>query len=470
MKNVRIPTVLAVVFALCAAVLCNKLLLKHQTGSSESSWFDAGCSDTNEDGTLAGCGAVLASPYSVWPPKKEDEPPDTAHVPVAFLGLVYYSTIAIWLIGVGSPSRDRRWVHLFPLLLVGAGLAGSIFFVYIMSTKLGEWCPWCMATHVLNLLMAVCIVLMWPRRGAVKKPVTEGDPSKAANILPHPSLRLAFITVLAIIFVAKAEDQTAAKRRFMQVSSSNKQAFDQCKDAFLQLRRKVSEGKNPWLSAKHVHVPVDEDDPVRLMRTDATNPMELIVFSDFECPGCKRLAGFLETAVAKLFDHNLKLVFKHYPLNADCNPQTRTKKHRFACLGAKMAEASRVIGGDAAFWKVHDYLFKHQDQLRRGLLSVEAVADEAGLDAASLRSTMNSANVIEHIQKNTEQAHSAGIKGTPSLYMLGRYVDPVIREEITFWDRIAEGYWKSRQVSRPESTKIPTTAPTPGTQDRTGDP
>ncbi|MFQ5495679.1 MAG: vitamin K epoxide reductase family protein, partial [Phycisphaerae bacterium] len=144
MKLSKMVSLAAVLLAAAAAVLCYHLLVKHVTGSSGAAWFDAGCRDAGEKGGGADCAAVLASPYSYWPPKRVDEAPNTPHIPVAFLGLVYYSVLGVWLIGVGRPSRARRWLHLVPMVTIGLGLAGSVYFTFIMFTMLEEWCPWCL--------------------------------------------------------------------------------------------------------------------------------------------------------------------------------------------------------------------------------------------------------------------------------------------------------------------------------------
>ena len=153
---------LAIVIALAAAFVSFNLLAKHLSGTTGATWFEAGCSPQSE-GSRVSCAAVLASPYAYLPFKRDGDPQGTPHVPVAFAGLLYYSVIAVWLIGVGRPSFSRRWLHLLPLGVVAAGLVGSAFFTYIMFSKVDQWCPWCLVTHVLNVILAMLLVLMKSR-------------------------------------------------------------------------------------------------------------------------------------------------------------------------------------------------------------------------------------------------------------------------------------------------------------------
>ena len=76
------------------------------------------------------CTEVLASPYSYFPPKHgKNVPAGLPHIPVAFIGLMYYSTLLAWLVGVGRPAYAKRGLHYAAFLLVALGLGGSAYFV-----------------------------------------------------------------------------------------------------------------------------------------------------------------------------------------------------------------------------------------------------------------------------------------------------------------------------------------------------
>jgi hypothetical protein len=94
------------VCALVASVVCYQLVERHVTGLSGPAWFELGCSD-KPGGAAAGCAEVLASPYSYFP--------GLPHIPVAFIGLMYYSTLLAWLVGhwhcVREPSESAQGVE-----------------------------------------------------------------------------------------------------------------------------------------------------------------------------------------------------------------------------------------------------------------------------------------------------------------------------------------------------------------------
>lgn len=475
MTKGAIATALAIVFSLLAATVCYQLLQKH-AGQSTAGWFEAGCSEASGG---ADCAAVLQSPYAYLPPKHPGEGPGKAHIPSAFLGLVYYSMLAVWLMGVGRPSITRRWLHLAPMGLTALGLSGSFVFLYIMFTKLDEWCPWCVVTHGLNAAIALCLVLMWrwvdvgtsgSGSAPQQEPTEHSDQQDgAATVLPTPSPsgRLVFITALAVVSVMFGESQMLGNVNLAARANSAAVGFDQCMAAMDEVGGDPKALFRAFMQSPFKQVQVRADDPVRNAEQLSDAAFEVIVFSDFECRGCKRVAKFLEEEVSPLFDGDLKILYKHFPLNSDCNPVATTKMHKHACDGARLAEGARTIGGNSAFWKAHDYLFANQNQLKQGMITVEHIAKAANVDVEKLRSAIDSADIATRIMEDAKQGRELGLTGTPMVFLAGRPVRKIARFSIRFWDRLAKQYWvKNRKVKRPEHTVLQREAVIRGIQGR----
>ena len=349
MTKPKLVTFLAILFALAATTVSYELLRKHVTGAPGPGWLEAGCGASLTKGGTD-CAAVLASPYSYLPPRRDDEPPGTQHLPVAFLGLVYYSVLSIWLIGIGRPSPSKRWLHLVPLGLVALGLAGSTYFLVIMFTKLDEWCLWCLVTHILNLLIAVCLWLMGPWAfGATvpaEAPPTSSPASASGMPHAHPSRRLILTTLLAVSLAFFGQVQMLGKTGLARQATAWKQGFDQCGAFINRLKSDTDMLVHHWQYSKRHSMAIRPDDPARGGRRGQAAPLTAVVYSDFECPSCQRLAVFLITKVEPLFEGDLRVVFKHFPLNSDCNPQTTVRTHLHACAAATIAEAAprRFVG------------------------------------------------------------------------------------------------------------------------------
>ncbi len=144
-----------------------------------------------------------------------------------------------------------------------------------------------------------------------------------------------------------------------------------------------------------------------LGRPDA--PVSVVEFSDFTCPYCQQLRPRLEEFI-RSHESQAKLYYKPFPLQS----------HPRSFEAAETAEWARAQG---IFWPVHDALFEHPRELSDDDLA--ATAERLGGDPADLRSALETHRHRARIQASQQEARSAGITGTPTLYFDGRrYVLP----------------------------------------------
>ncbi|HNQ21684.1 MAG TPA: vitamin K epoxide reductase family protein [Phycisphaerae bacterium] len=486
--------VVAVVLALAAAYISYLLLLEHVTGSAGPSWFEAVCQadagtttpansadaagatsksgemSTNEASNAAGpasptegagapgtstptrgagepqaytrdCDTVLKGDYGVWPPRKPGDPDNVRRTPVAFLGLLYYSFLAVWFVGVGSPSRDRLWVHFFPLGMVTTGLAGSAFFTWIMFTREEAWCPWCLVTHGLNLALAVCLLLAWPPRPRGASLVSVGS---------RPSARQALAALVAMALAAYGHFALLGalhQRRLVLTAEANVQQLQQLVDRLKGDRTRMMAR---WLREEKRTITLRADDPVAPFQ-HGEKTLQVVVFSDFQCPFCKQVAQFLEKDAQPLFDRHMRIIFKHYPLHPQCNANVKTAVHKMSCYTSALAEAARLQGGNDAFWKAHDYLFEHQRETEK--LSIDAFSQALGLDPERVRDDMKSEQAARRIWEDVGEGQKCQLRATPSVFINGRYVESLMVRDVEFWDAVADQYWRTIGKPRPEHTK-----------------
>jgi uncharacterized membrane protein len=452
------------------------LLRKHLTGTSGYAWFEAGCPVDSPESKVS-CAAVLKSPYSYWPVKKPaatGSPAAAEGYPVAFLGIVYYSMLFVWFVGIGRPSRGRRWVHLVPLLLVGFGLAGSAYFMYIMFAKLEEWCPWCVVTHGLNLLIALCVVLAWPRPRRAADPQETAEAATAASRLgrmpraarpepaapaiepARPSWRLAGVTTLAIGLLVFGEMQFLGRVNTLLSQSSSQGELNALREMFRQITGDPNRLLKLWDVSEQRNIPIRPDDPIRHFAMPDDRPfLDAVVFSDMECPSCKTKGEFITHQASPLFGGRMRLIYKHFPLDSTCNSQVKGIGHKNACTAAKIAEAARIQGGPSAFWRVHDLLFSRQKPVG-GLdgLDPREVATTLGFDADRLTADMNSPAVAQRLAEDAELAKKLGIRHTPMIFVHGKEVESYAATVIGFWDALAESYWASIEMPRPDSARM----------------
>lgn len=446
--------VVAVALTVVAAAISYDLLGEHIGGTAGSRLIAASCGDDAGGGD---CSAVVAGDYGYLPPKRPDEPAGSVHVPSALLGMVYYSLLGVWLVGIGPPSRGRRWLHLIPLALMFVGLAFSVYFIYIMKWVVEAWCQWCLVTHACNFLVFIAVILMWPRKKTSDSPVAETSatpegakvetpaPASAARFAaaPHPSLRslfMTFITGFAILFaeVELVNYKLVARERDMYVTEIQR------------IGGNPTELFQKWQVAKPIGISLRDDEPDRSVPHD--NPPVCVIVSDFQCPHCKRVADFLEDEVQPLFAGHLKIVFKHFPLDKSCNRYVSKTLHKHACRVAIMAEAARLVGGSEAFWKAHDYLFAHQKEL--GKITPAVLAEAIGISADALTEKMESEIAQTRVTEDIDLARQIKVTGTPRVYIADRPIDRLARRNIRFWDLVAGEWWKQSRAPRPASTTL----------------
>ncbi len=113
------------------------------------------------------------------------------------------------------------------------------------------------------------------------------------------------------------------------------------------------------------------------------------------------------------FPDDLRLVYRHFPLNS----------HDKAAISTQAAEAAGLQG---KFWEMHDLLFAERDAWVNLSVSdfeqwVTDKAEELGLDAQQFSSDLNSANLVEFSKEAFEKNAAIGMPGTPFLMVNGRY-------------------------------------------------
>ncbi len=483
-----IVQVLAVLLCGAAAMISYMLLTKHVTGSSGSNWFEAVCGGGDEGHTStafsqrANCSSVLASPHSFWPPKRVNEPRGTPHIPVALLGLVYFSLLGVWLVGVGRPSYGRRWFHIITLVWVVCGLAGSLRYTYIMFTSLNEWCPWCLLIHAFNFLIVVCTLLLWPRvpkdvsqkvKRVASRPsmdhqkITAGEPLSTTPVpSSHPTFSPSAVRVAGTLGVMAIAVYGDVGQSAVLTARNTRASLEQCVSAVKRIRGDTATLVKNYDLAKPCRITITPDDPVRASARPDQHAWDLVVFSDFLCPACRRFADFLEKMVQPLFEKRLRVVFKHCPLDRACNVHVSRTTHRDACIAAYLTVAAQKRGGNDMFWRAHDLLFARQRQGGRfSRDDIASVAGELGLDRDQLVTDMQSPNVAARVAEDTDLAGNCGVMGTPAVFLNGKRVDSLAIMEVGFWDEIANRFWIEAGEKRPMSTRRRDSSATPDSRD-----
>lgn len=155
-------------------------------------------------------------------------------------------------------------------------------------------------------------------------------------------------------------------------------------------------------------------------------PVTIVVFSDFECPFCKRAEETLAT-IRQTYADKVRIVWRDLPL----------PRHLRAEPAAELARAARAQRGDEGFWTAHDLLFAAQPGFEDA--DLERIAKEAKLDVKKAMSSVRAKAYKQAIDDDGEVADDFEANGTPHFFINGRRLagaksfdtfKPIVDEEI----------------------------------------
>lgn len=137
-------------------------------------------------------------------------------------------------------------------------------------------------------------------------------------------------------------------------------------------------------------------------------------FADYQCPTCasvhprmKELTGF--------YGNRIKFIYRSYPL---------TQIHKNAFPAAVAAEAAGMQG---KFWAMQDQLFNNQQEWSNSAEPqklFEGYAEKIGLDIPKFQSDVVGMAAKQRVEADLARARSAGIDGTPTIFINGKKLAP----------------------------------------------
>ena len=150
-------------------------------------------------------------------------------------------------------------------------------------------------------------------------------------------------------------------------------------------------------------VSADADDDARIGSPNA--PVEIIEFSDFQCPFCGRVVPTMKQIVEEYGD-KVTIVYRDFPLDSI---------HPLATPAAMAAECVREKGGDEAFFEYHDKIFDNQQSLSDS--NLKKWGQELGYD---IESCLDSQKYLSEVKNDLSDAQAAGGRGTPYFVINGK--------------------------------------------------
>jgi protein-disulfide isomerase len=136
----------------------------------------------------------------------------------------------------------------------------------------------------------------------------------------------------------------------------------------------------------------------------AKAPVTIVMFSDYQCPFCKRGEDVIDQ-VMKTYGDKVRLVFRDFPL--PMHPNARPA-----------AEAANCANAQGKFWDYHAKLFANQSKLDES--DLKTYAKDLGLDEAKFAKCLSDKPYKAAIDKDVEDGSKVGVNGTPAFFINGR--------------------------------------------------
>ena len=141
--------------------------------------------------------------------------------------------------------------------------------------------------------------------------------------------------------------------------------------------------------------------------------LQLIKFSDFQCPACRTLSKALHK-IAKKYKGKINMQYMFYPLDNNCNPDVNRAFHPLACEAAYLASCL-----PDKFKQVETDIFDNQESLSKKWLTQYAKKE-------NVYECYTSPSTKEKVIDIIRAANPYQIKGTPTLIVNGKKIDRLI--------------------------------------------
>lgn len=339
-------------------------------------------------------------------------------LPVSGLAAGVYLAMltASLFIGPATQSPVRRLAWRAMLVMVGAIAGSAVWFIFVQDRIIGAFCPYCMATHVAGLLLAVLVLWRAPMQlGAHSANVARS--MDATTTTPDQDVSRAgsrrvigLLPVIGPVLVGLALAGILAA----------------CEVGFAP-RTVYRDGQS------QVHLPVLNPHAVPLIGSPDA-PYVVTLLFDYNCPHCQRLHFMLKEAVDR-YGGKLAFALCPAPLNSHCNPYVPRDVGEFAdsCELAKIGLAVWLAKRKA--FPVFDtwmYSFDSGDHWQpRSLDAAKAKAIEL-VGQAKFDAAMSDPWVARYLQTSIGIFGDTGGRGVPKLVFGSRWVIPEPRDAEDF--------------------------------------
>ena len=162
------------------------------------------------------------------------------------------------------------------------------------------------------------------------------------------------------------------------------------------------------LAAGRARKPFSPAAPAFRQRGPADAPLQMVEFSDFQCPACRAAEPPLRS-IFSVYAGKLHFIFKDFPL----------RMHEWAKPAAVAAECAGLQG---KFWEYHDRLYDKQDEWTNGKADdfFTAYAKDLKLDLPAWQACRKEPAATAAYEADMKDGDDAWVSATPTFFINGR--------------------------------------------------
>ncbi len=342
-------------------------------------------------GTHFNCEVIDSSPYS-----------EIFGLPLAGIGAIFFAFCLFVLLTMNPSKRKGSPLSALMVGLLILAIGIDLILLGIQVFSIGSFCLFCLLTYVCNGFLFVGAINALEPEGRlgikkIKQALRFTGEGRETSLPSMVIILVGVICVTTMVALVPSFVRTDAPTQG-KIEDAMAQFFDGWK-------------KQP---VKAIDIKAGDG----TMGNPASR-IRIVVFSDFECPHCRKAAFTISSALHPLKDR-VFLVFKHFPLDSSCNSLLQYKLHAHAC---ELARAGYCANAKGKFWEFHDRVFFNMDEedIKKGTDYIKGQLKDL-LTASEFDSCQKSSAAMKNTEQDIRLGSDLGVKGTPTVYINGKQV------------------------------------------------
>lgn len=153
----------------------------------------------------------------------------------------------------------------------------------------------------------------------------------------------------------------------------------------------------------------------------ANAKVTIVVFSDFQCPYCRQFAKTIREQIPKKFPNDVRIEFQDFPISSI---------HKWAYAAAEAAHCV-ADGNNETFWKYHDWIFEHQEEMNAANVKDKSVefAKTIGVDPVKVGACTDQHATAGLVNTGLQAGQELSVQQTPTSFVNGRLVSGALKAD-----------------------------------------